>query len=488
MKSKLQERGQALILIALAAVGLFAFSALAIDGSRSYSNKRHAQNAADTSVLAGALAAIRCNNGTSTPCNQVEAFAAAKDAAEKRATSNGYTDGVKNNEVMINLCSDPGITCEGLPAAATTSEYLRVRIKSTIPATFGRVIGRQTLESAVEAIARVHGSSSFGSTPGQAVVSLSPDDCGICATGGGNLKVYGSGMFSNSTATDCSSGNKKSSMVFWGTSDIYSEQGYYMPPAGQRCIGGAADLVDQNGNPLVPAPAPIAAAQIPFPVYDIPAPVITCSGLGHMDETTHTITAGNFPDLLDLKPNEDWTFLPGNYCFANGVLNKGNTVAHNVNFRIDGGGFDARGDIFTCSNMIVYGAGGSGMQFNGNGSVQCTSVTFYLASGGVKWNGNSSQNKLSAPTSGTYKGLLIYLPAGNGSDVLLNGNSNSELVGSVIAPSATISLKGNSSSAGYDSQLIGWKINIEGTANTIIKFNPAHQYAPPLNPTIQLTK
>ncbi len=59
MKLKSSERGQALVLIAFAAVGLFAFTALAIDGSRVYSDRRHAQNAADTSALAAALARIR---------------------------------------------------------------------------------------------------------------------------------------------------------------------------------------------------------------------------------------------------------------------------------------------------------------------------------------------------------------------------------------------------------------------------------------------
>jgi len=54
MKRKLPEKGQALILVALAAIGLFAFAALAIDGSRMFSDKRHAQNAADTAALAGA--------------------------------------------------------------------------------------------------------------------------------------------------------------------------------------------------------------------------------------------------------------------------------------------------------------------------------------------------------------------------------------------------------------------------------------------------
>ena len=51
-----KERGQALILIALAAIGLVGIAGLAIDGSAKFSDRRHAQNAADSAALAGALA------------------------------------------------------------------------------------------------------------------------------------------------------------------------------------------------------------------------------------------------------------------------------------------------------------------------------------------------------------------------------------------------------------------------------------------------
>src|SRR3989304_5807633 len=101
MKQKSQERGQALILIALAAVGLFAFAALAIDGSRVFSDRRHAQNAADTAVLAAALAKVRGEDYVA--------------AATSRASSNGY-DNDADSTVEVHLCSETGITCQGIPA------------------------------------------------------------------------------------------------------------------------------------------------------------------------------------------------------------------------------------------------------------------------------------------------------------------------------------------------------------------------------------
>src|ERR1041384_7052197 len=49
------EKGQALILIALAAVGIMAITGLVIDGGAKFSDRRHAQNAADTAALTAAL-------------------------------------------------------------------------------------------------------------------------------------------------------------------------------------------------------------------------------------------------------------------------------------------------------------------------------------------------------------------------------------------------------------------------------------------------
>src|ERR1044071_1021885 len=86
---KATEKGQALILIVLAAIGLFAFAALAIDGSRAYSNKRHAQNAADTAALAGALAFARGND--------IEA------AAIARAQTNGYQTNGTSTQVTVTM-------------------------------------------------------------------------------------------------------------------------------------------------------------------------------------------------------------------------------------------------------------------------------------------------------------------------------------------------------------------------------------------------
>src|SRR5215208_5318711 len=124
MKHARHERGQALILIALAAVGLFGFTALAIDGSRKFSDRRHAQNAADAAALAAALASSR---GADDPSST--------STATDVATTNGY-DGLATNDVSVIFTDTPA----GICPPDTTGKDITVNIDSVIPTTFARVV------------------------------------------------------------------------------------------------------------------------------------------------------------------------------------------------------------------------------------------------------------------------------------------------------------------------------------------------------------
>src|SRR5688572_25221602 len=57
--NKKSEKGQALILIVLAIVGLIGITGLTVDGGMAYSDRRNAQNAADTAALAAGRSFIR---------------------------------------------------------------------------------------------------------------------------------------------------------------------------------------------------------------------------------------------------------------------------------------------------------------------------------------------------------------------------------------------------------------------------------------------
>jgi Flp pilus assembly protein TadG len=88
MNTHPKERGQALIMIAFAAVGLFALTALAIDGGAAFSKDRQAQNAADAAALAGALALTRA---TDAAAGHTAALAAADASTKGNSFNNDGT-------------------------------------------------------------------------------------------------------------------------------------------------------------------------------------------------------------------------------------------------------------------------------------------------------------------------------------------------------------------------------------------------------------
>jgi len=190
MKNKYTEKGQALIIVAFAAIILFGFAALAIDGSRNFSQKRQAQNAADTSALAGALAYTRGGNITTI--------------AQERATSNGFDNNGTDNTVAIKIDDIPVNT--GVCPTDAPGKEITVTINTTINTTFGRVLGRNTMTSGVTATARGCGYTVVDPFGGAAVAGLNPNkDSNHCAYDSGNSgaahwTLRGGGVFSNGCA------------------------------------------------------------------------------------------------------------------------------------------------------------------------------------------------------------------------------------------------------------------------------------------------
>jgi hypothetical protein len=467
MLNKPSEKGQALVIIALAAVGLFAFTALAIDGGMVFSDRRHAQNAADTSALAAALAKARGQDYSATGL--------------ARATSNGYAND-SDSIVEVYLCNDPGITtpCQGLPAGADPSEYIQVKITSIVRTVFARIVGRQTVTNIVTAVARAVEGGPKPLFEGSALVALAENGTNTIG-GNGNilLDVNNSGVFDNS-ADPCAMG-----VVGNGTYTVDTA----FSVAGTLC---------QNGNNTINGPVQ-TASQVPYPPnINIPTPSITCSGNGSVtaDDPVNqpnkfTIHPGNFPGLT--LNNGNYTFMAGSYCFNGDVRVNGNShiTANFVDILITSGDFQINANsTFNCDYMLVHIDGGTGMRFNGNGSNTCTNVTFFAETGSVSWNGNVA-NTFTAPTSGPhpeYENLLIYMPYGNTSPLTINGNSGNNLTGSIIAVSSNVTIAGNSGTTGLHSSITGYTITLAGNSNTTINYVPDEQFTELDPSSIELTK
>lgn len=520
MIHKKSERGQALILIAFAAIGLFAFAALAIDGSRSFSNKRHAQNTADTAVLTAALTAIR------TTGSEVAKFNAAEAAAILRAESNGYVDdGGTTTIVDVDRCDDvrdydadgnlipiPGdldaagnqIPCEGIDTAHA-AEFLRVKIISSIPTTFGRVIGRDTLTSAAEAIARVEGTSSSAvgtSMSGAAMYATSqePDHGKACfnVSGGADIHVYGSGIYVNCDKNEAvviqsGSGSQNTTFVTEKPSPIpgcYTLNGGATNP-GIQCDKGSSLPIDETTFAYVntkPATPNCSDPSLPLNPYDA---------------GTKTYNPGKYTSII--KVTENRTIKSGLYCLTDTITgianltqaNDGGVVkfvmlTNNKYFTTGTGTFTFDDlEVYTeDANLIVegtlnaerfryYSSGAGEFQVKNGDTIWSDDAYIYLHRG--KYNPIAGANlDLHAPAQGDpyVGGVLIHQPWANTNPVTINGGSNMKLVGTFLAPHATIEINGGADFVLY-SQLIGYEFKINGGGQVAIHYLASQNLPPP---------
>lgn len=426
---KTSERGQAIIVIALAMVGLLAIVGLAIDGSVKFSDQRNAQNAADTAAIAAALAKVdavtagesnsppECPPSSGTPS---VVCAVTLTAGLDRAASNGYDNNLTTNTVEVHSPPISGYY-------SGNDEYVQVIITSTLNTTFSRVIGVNQMQNVVQAVALTDsGGPSFD---GATVVSLNPSPkCGngsVLVGGSGTVTLNGGGLFVNSSA---SCGFKEPNCT-----------NFVINGGGISSAGSPIEVNKCHGS-AIPTDATQAQFSIPDDIF-IPARPSVCdtkTPVGSFLKTgtdTYTIYPGYynvFPPISNKK--YDLTMSPGIYC-------------------IDGN---------------VKWTGGTFKSLTGSG------VTLYITSG-HSFDMSGGVLNLSATTSGTYAGYLIVLDGTPSSieDCTINGGGGGMISGSVLAPYCNITVNGNSGTDAYSSQVIGYDVKLNGNNTLNLTYDPS---------------
>ena len=444
----LKERGQSLIIIALAAVGLFAFTALAVDGGMVFSDRRHSQNASDTAALAAALARARGNANW-------------EQVGLDRAQVNEYS-GASGSTVEVYLCSDANATCTNLPAGAE-SQYVQVRITSTVKLFFARIIGWQQVTNHTEAIARATLPEVTPWFDGKALVSTmegcrSSDDPYDPFTVGGNgtTIINDSGIFVNSICDPAFTDNGNSNSV---TTD-----------EGVCVVGGVPgqDGLPGSVNGINPPPDGNCGSQIDPSKYQLPNPVcsepgsITGSGGNYEAWPGYFPTSGNqtFPNV---SPSGTLKLHKGIYCLNKGIsLNGTWTITTDLN------------------NNDLHDSDSEG-------------VFFYIPGGDVTFNGGSNMeihaiSSLVDDFPEQFLNYLIYVPPSNEATVTITGNNGSIFTGTILAPTAHVTLNGSGNSFSLDTQIIGYDLTITGGGYIDITYNQANNAIATTNPGIELTK
>lgn len=377
------ERGQVLVIIVLTMFGLMGITGLAIDGSRAYSDRRQAQNAADTAALAAALAYVR------TPGEDWTAV------GFSRAASNGYDDNEVSNFVDVYHPPIQG------PYAGNT-DYVQVIITSHLDTLFGRVLGIEQVTNTVEAVARVDPSVPSTLYDGNAVVGLAPHECkAVKFQGNANTTLTGGGLFVNSDCNVAAFFNNSSSASL--TAPSLTVVGDESHAVGALNVSTITENVQDQARPYPPRE------------YILPNPECVENAAKDGETLTPGNWSGTFPPA-GIKYLES-----GVYCVNSG------------DFRLNGGDYLEGHDVFIwIESGEVRWNGGATVKLYAPDTGPYAGLLLYLPitnSSGVTINGNSGSG-----VEGT-----VMAPA---SPVDIQGTGDAGITGQIIG--YTVDLGGTS--------------------------------------------
>jgi Flp pilus assembly protein TadG len=160
------DRGQILVLFALALVAIIAMVGLVLDGGGTFAMKRTQQNAADVAALAAANDLI-ANQGS----------ADWRTTARTIATENGFTNGVDGASVTVSCVNCPGSGADQTSDAAVDGVQVTVGITAPHENSFAGVMGMPTWDVSSTATSKT-GWANKANAPGPFIVSIDAFDAG----------------------------------------------------------------------------------------------------------------------------------------------------------------------------------------------------------------------------------------------------------------------------------------------------------------------
>ncbi len=194
------------------------------------------------------------------------------------------------------------------------------------------------------------------------------------------------------------------------------------------CVSAVGEVSATSGLSMSKCSSPIQYAKsVDDPFIDLPAPSTTgvCEPqtvFGGGEGATYTISGGRYCGGMTIRRTV--TMNPGVYV-------------------IDGGDFELT------STAKLTGTG----------------VTIYLTNGARVKIAGSAEVVLSAPTTGTYAGVLFFVDRTDPEVThIFNGNSSSKFTGAIYAPTGHVQVAGTSSVGGGCTQVVANTIDITGDA------------------------
>jgi hypothetical protein len=316
IQKKRFESGQAIVLLVISLVVLLGFTALALDGGMAYSDRRHAQNAADTAALAGggAAASIIAERAIVWDNWELcsETLPSARAAAIVRALTNSYE--------IHNWDGTEGDTNFVKAECSANDLKVTVEIQRETQTSFAHLLFSGPLRNTVEAVTQLTPQQPLFA--GNSIVALkdtacsSSDGWGIELAGTTDVTLSGGGAYSYS----CLYGNGNVDMLV---------------------TGGEISYVDSLRTPGGPVFDPEPQQTEPLPVDTIPQPNCSFYSTRQPRPTATTIDPGWYESIRYTSATVDLTLNPGLYCIDNDFYFSGRSITGNgVTIYSENGNFD----------------------------------------------------------------------------------------------------------------------------------------------------
>lgn len=493
------ESGQVLIIFAFAFIAIIMMLALLFDGARALVLRREMQDASDAAALAAAnviqgLSPKQCTTTLGPPLGAPAAAVTAAAKASVAANLPGYPQA----NVIVTCPSDSWMLNQGV----------KVGLNMDSQTFFGQIFGGGPLAVGTDSTA-INGNNGANN---YSVVMLDPSylswpngqrGCPSFLLSGGPTVRFDSAIYIDSRCTAVNGGafstNGNSASLTMGNGAVIRIVGEYKPQA-LTITPAPAEHQPRKEDPLAwLAPPPISPP--------------SATTLKVQSSNKLVIGQGNSSSTVVLEPG----------IYRGGIQLRNQSIAylHPGIYVMDGGGFQigagqkiyavpatscttpancvtdanwATTCVATNCGILLYNTGPLGNGAAAMGQVQVgAQSTFKVRS----YNPDIDTTLLAGPPAGvyyhneTYRNLLIWqsattiltgvaTPDPGTSPVqplmVLSGGGNVFMAGTVYAPSAKITMGGNSGGSGGDTidltlQFISWDLELSGNSNFYFRYN-----------------
>jgi len=392
------------VVVAFGMVVILGFMGLGLDLGYLRYTKRQLQKVADAAAIAGAMEL--------TTCGSTRACSAMTTAAQDALMENGLTGSTletgcaRSSASLVVTVNNPPCFLGTADPNHNNAKVVEVVVSQSAPLNFAKFLGARTMTLTARSEAALGNGSNC-------IFALDPTDAGTIAVDWLASINSQCGMVDeskSSTAMECFLGAITASQI--GIVGGYSSFCFFIHPTPQKHI-----LTPTPVDPLAYLPVPPEAGGACGTSTSSPYMGYSGSTTGLVLNGKATLNAGVYCGGIEINQGANVTFNPGTYILTSAVNKSGTSYGLTVDV-----GAQASGAGVTFFNTLTAGKTAGPIQFN---------FTSFGGGNGINF---------TAPTSGTYEGILFFQDSANTTQATIigSGDWNTVLEGAYYFPMAKV--------------------------------------------------